>query len=209
MFKKRLLWQLYPYFLLIIFISVVGLAFYGSQSLRKFHLNQVAEDLKSRAHLIEKQISDNLTDKQFKEIDDLCKQIGQASSTRITIILPNGEVIADSDEIPSHMKNHADRPEFQGTLSQDLGNSIRFSETLGKRMMYLAIPLKQDGKVIGVIRTSVPVTAIDEALKSIYKKLFWAGVINRQNILSTGTLQLKYKKSKYLFSKTGLFPIME
>ena len=91
--------------------------------------------------------------------------------------MPNGEVIADSDEIPSHMKNHADRPEFQGALSQDLGNSIRFSETLGKRMMYLAIPLKQDGKVIAVARTSVPITAIDEALKSIYKKLFWAGVI--------------------------------
>ena len=177
MLKKRLLWQHYPYFLLIIFISVVGLAWFGSQSLREFHLNQVAEDLKSRAHLVEKQISDNLVDRNFKKIDDLCKQIGKASSTRITIILPDGAVIADSDKIPGHMKNHADRPEFQGALSQDLGDSIRFSETLGKMMMYLAIPIKQDGKVIGVTRTSVQVTTIDEALKSIYKKLFWVGVI--------------------------------
>ncbi len=177
MFKKRLLWQLYPSFLLIILISVVGVAWYASQSLRTFYLNQVAEDLKSRAHLIEKQISTNLTNRNFKEIDVFCKQIVAASSTRITVILPNGEVIADSDEIPGRMKNHADRPEFQDALGQDSGNSLRFSETLGKRMMYLAIPIKQDGKVLAVVRTSVPVTAIDEALKSIYKKLFWAGVI--------------------------------
>ena len=151
MFKKRLLWQLYPSFLLIIVISVVSVAWYGSQSLHEFHLNQIAEDLKSRAHFIEKQISTNLADRQFKEIDDLCKQIGEVSSTRITVILPNGEVAADSDEIPSKMKNHADRPEFQDALNQGLGNSLRFSETLGKKMMYLAIPLKQDEKVIAVV----------------------------------------------------------
>ena len=175
--KKRLLWQIYPSFLLIILISVVGVGWYGSQSIRKFHLNQVAEDLKSRAHLIEKQISTNLTNQNFKEVDDFCKQIVAASSTRITVILPNGEVIADSDEIPSRMKNHADRPEFQNALERGSGNSLRFSETLGKKMMYLAIPIKQEDKILAVIRTSVPVTAIDEALKSIYKKLFWAGLI--------------------------------
>jgi len=176
MLKKRLLWQLYPSFLLIIVISVVAVAWYGSQSLRKFHLNQVADDLKSRAHLIEKQISANLIAHSFEEIDDFCKQIANASSTRITVILPNGEVIADSDEVPSRMKNHADRPEFQDALEQDSGKSLRFSETLGKRMMYLAIPIKRDDKILAVVRTSVPITAIDEALKNIYKNLFWAAV---------------------------------
>ncbi len=176
MLKKRLLWQLYPSFLLIIVISVVGVGWYGSQSIRKFHLNQVADDLKSRAHLIEKQISVNLIAHGFKEIDDFCKQIVAASSTRITVILPNGEVIADSDETPSRMKNHSDRPEFQVALEQDSGKSLRFSETLGKRMMYLAVPIKQEDKVLAIVRTSVPVTAIDEALKNIYKNLFWAAV---------------------------------
>ncbi|MBN2455158.1 MAG: HAMP domain-containing protein [Sedimentisphaerales bacterium] len=177
MFKRRLLWQLYPSFLLIIFISVISVAWYGSQSLHKFYLNQVAEDLKYRAHLIEKQVLTNLGNQRFKEIDDFCKQIAAASSTRITVILPSGEVIADSDEVPGRMKNHADRPEFQAALEQGSGKSLRFSETLGKRMMYLAIPIRQDDKVLAVVRTSVPVTAIDEALKGIYKKLFWAGVI--------------------------------
>ena len=177
MYKKRLLWQLYPSFLLIIVISVVGVAWYASQSLHKFYLNDVADGLKSRAYLIEKQISANLTEHKFQEIDTLCKEIGDSSSTRITVILPNGEVIADSDEMPGNMRNHADRPEFKDALGQGSGNSIRFSETLGKKMMYQAIALKLNGEIQAVVRTSVPVTAIDEALKSIYVKLLWAGVI--------------------------------
>jgi two-component system phosphate regulon sensor histidine kinase PhoR len=177
MFKKRLLWQLYPSFLLIIVISVVGVAWYASQSLREFHLHQVAEDLKSRAHLIERQISSDLVGGGFKKIDSFCKQVAPASSTRITVILPNGEVAADSDEIPARMKNHADRPEFKEAVKHGFGSALRFSETLGKKMMYVAIPIKQDDKVLAVVRTSVPVTAIDEALTNIYSKLFWSGVV--------------------------------
>jgi len=175
--QKRLLWQLYPYFLLIIAISVVGVVWYGSQSLREFYLNQVAYNLKSQGQLVEIQISDELAGLKFKEIDDLCKKIGAVDSTRITVILPHGEVIADSDEISGRMKNHADRPEFQDALRHGIGNSVRVSETLGKRMMYLAIPVKQDGKVLAVIRTAVPITAIDEAIESMYQKLFLAGAI--------------------------------
>jgi len=177
MYKKRLLWQLYPSFLLIIVISVVGVAWYASQSLRKFYLNDVADGLKSRAYLIEKQISLYLTEQKFQDMDDLCKEIGNSSSTRITVILPDGEVIADSDEMPSNMRNHADRPEFKDALEQGSGNSIRPSETLGKKMMYQAIVLKHNDEIQAVVRTSVPVTAIDEALKNIYAKLLWAGII--------------------------------
>ena len=177
MYKKRLIWQLYPSFLLIIVISVVGVAWYASQSFRKFYLNDVADGLKSRAYLIEKQISTNLAEKKVQDIDNLCKEIGNLSSTRITVILPNGEVIADSDEKPGNMRNHADRPEFKDALEQGSGNSIRPSETLGKKMMYQAIALKQNDEIQAVVRTSVPITAIDEALKSIYAKLLWAGII--------------------------------
>lgn len=177
MLKKRLLWQLYPSFLLIIIISVIAVAWYASQSLSNFHLEHVQDDLVSRAYLIEKEISTGLADGNFAEIDDLCKQIGPASSTRITVILPDGEVIADSDEEPERMKNHADRPEFQKALKEGSGNSRRFSATLGKKMMYQAITIERNGKVEAVVRTSVPVSAIDEALTGIYSKLFWAGLI--------------------------------
>ncbi len=54
--KKRLLWQLYPSYLLITLIALVAVTLYATTSLRDFYLNQIASDLRSRAHLLEKQM---------------------------------------------------------------------------------------------------------------------------------------------------------
>ena len=177
MFRKRLLWQLYPWFLLIIVISVAGVAWYASQSIETFYLKQISKDLTSRAYLIEKQILTNLESENYHQLDDLCEQIGMTSSTRITIILPDGKVVADSDENPVQMENHIDRPEFQEALSNDWGSSLRSSDTLDIKMMYVAIPVRDNGNLQAMIRTSVPVTDINDALKSIYNKLLWAGSV--------------------------------
>ena len=177
MFKKRLLWQLYPSYLLLTVLAVLAVAWYTSHSLKKFYLNQIADDLESRAHLVQHQILPYLISSDFENVDALCKKTGPASSTRITIILPTGEVVGDSDEKVHRMENHADRPEFQKALNKDLGRSLRFSNTLGKNMMYLAVPIKQENKTIAVVRTSVPASAIDKELKQIYNKLLWAVLI--------------------------------
>jgi two-component system phosphate regulon sensor histidine kinase PhoR len=177
MFQRRLLWQLYPWFLLIIVISVASVAWYASQSIETFYLQQIREDLTSRARLVQEQVQDNLDSENHRAIDNLCKQIGKASSTRITVILPDGKVIADSDENPARMENHIDRPEIQDALAKDRGSYLRSSDTLGIKMMYLAIAVKQDNQIQAIIRTSVPVTDIKDTLGSIYQKLFWAGAV--------------------------------
>jgi two-component system phosphate regulon sensor histidine kinase PhoR len=172
--KNRLLLQIYPSFLLIIIISVVGVAWYGSHSLYKFHLRQTAENLRSRALLVEQQVAASLQRGSYMEVDRFCKQAAASGPTRMTVILPDGQVIADSDEIPAQMKNHADRPEFREAMQTGSGNAVRFSETLGKRMMYQAIPVTRNDQLLAVIRTSVSITAIDEAIESFYERLFWA-----------------------------------
>ena len=179
MFRKRLLWQLYPAFLLIIVISVSGVAWYSSHSFRTFYLNQVTENLRSHAHLIEDQISDYLTAQKFDQIDALCKRIGSVSSTRVTVILPGGKVIGESnpDVNVEDIGNHSYRPEVESAFKTGIGQHQRLSETLNKKMVYLAIAVKRDGEVIAIIRTSLSVVSIDETLKSIYERLFIAGAI--------------------------------
>ena len=179
MFIKRLLWQLYPYFLLIIIISVVGVSWYSSHSLRNFYLDHLTENLKSNCLLIEDPISEYLVDHKYEEINDLCKRIGSASSVRITVILPNGDVVGEScPEVKiQNVTNHSDRPEIDGALKNGIGKHERLSETLNKKMMYLALAVFNEGEVIGVIRSSVSVVSIDEALKTFYENLFVAGAI--------------------------------
>ncbi|HDZ69485.1 MAG TPA: HAMP domain-containing protein [Phycisphaerales bacterium] len=177
MLKKRLLWQLFPSYLLITVAALLAVTWYTSHSLRKFYHNQVANDLQARARLVEQQILPSLKKQSFQEIDSLCKKIGPISSTRITVILPDGEVIADSDKAVSKMENHADRPEFKQAIQKGSGRSLRFSNTLGTNMMYLALPVIEQNRILAVVRTSIPATAIDRQLKDIYKKIIWAGLV--------------------------------
>jgi two-component system phosphate regulon sensor histidine kinase PhoR len=169
--KKRLLWQLYPSYLLITIISLVAVTWYASESLKHFFLEQTAFDLKVRARLFEKQVLEHLDPLDEKVVDLLCKKIGKSAATRITIILPSGKVVGDSEKDPSRMDNHVDRPEFIDALNGPSGTSIRYSRTLEKDMMYVGIPIKKKNHILAVIRTSIPVNDIDLVLKSMKIKI--------------------------------------
>jgi two-component system phosphate regulon sensor histidine kinase PhoR len=144
---------------------------YLSQLLPKFYYDQVADDLQARAHLIEQQILPNLKANTFQGLDDMVKKLGASSCTRITIILHDGRVIADSDENPEIMDNHGDRPEIRQALEKGKGRFLRFSNTVKKRMMYLALPIHEKGKILAIIRTSSFAAAINENLRDIYNKI--------------------------------------
>ncbi|MCK4295658.1 MAG: HAMP domain-containing protein [Candidatus Marinimicrobia bacterium] len=176
--KKRLIWQIYPTYLLITLVSLTAIAWYSSLSLQKFYYRQVASDLEARAQLIEKQVLKSFSPVHAAYIDSLCKVLGRSSSTRVTIILPSGKVIGDSHEDPSVMDNHYNRPEIKDAIANsNVGTSIRFSNTLKENMMYLAIPVEQDGKLAGVIRTAMSITKIKQVLKGVYLNIFLGGVI--------------------------------
>ena len=157
--KKRLLWQLFPSYLLIILISLVAVTLYATTSLKNFYLDQIANDLQARAHLLEKQIFQLIGPMNADVIDALCKEIGKPSATRITVILPSGTVIGDSNDDPAGMDNHAMRPEVIEARKGLVGTSNRYSTTLEQKMMYVAIPLTDGENIMAVIRTSLPITA--------------------------------------------------
>ena len=174
--KKRLLRHLFPSYLLITLISLVAVTWFASSSIRNFFLEQTAEDLLTRARLLENQIPHFLGPLEARLIDAMCKEIGVSSATRITVILPTGHVIGDSDEDPTIMDNHALRPEVIEARKGNVGQTIRRSTTLQKRMMYVAIPLKDKEEIIAVIRAALPVNAIDQALKAIQIKIMLGGL---------------------------------
>jgi two-component system phosphate regulon sensor histidine kinase PhoR len=175
--RKKLLWKLYPVYLVIILSSIIIVGIYTSTTLKKFYLRKTAEDLEVRAHLIAREVAAALDKESQKSLDELSKTVGKETATRITLILPSGEVLGDSDEDPQKMENHAGRPEVKAAFIGKRGVSIRYSDTLRQEMMYVALPLEKDGEVVGVVRTSMPVSEIDATLGSINRKIALAGIL--------------------------------
>jgi len=175
--KKKLFWQLFPSYLLVVFIPILINSWYATKELKQCYLNQVKSDLKARAVLLEDNIKQHFYPLDSKYINSLCKKYGKSTKMRITVILPSGKVIADSDENPDFMNNHKNRPEIISAILGHTGNIIRYSKTLNKEMMYVAVPIPEKNKTIGVVRTSVPLLFVEKVLKSICYKIIIEGII--------------------------------
>jgi two-component system phosphate regulon sensor histidine kinase PhoR len=175
--RKRLIWQLFPAFLLVTLISLLAVTWYAAESWRQFYLQQTASDLETRARLMETQLRGAFSPAEGPGIDELCKHLGKIAGTRFTVILPAGKVLGDSEKDPARMDNHKDRPEIQEALKGRVGLSTRFSFTLGHDMMYVAVPLREQDRIVAVVRAALPMAAIAQALRSLYLRIAMGAVV--------------------------------
>jgi two-component system phosphate regulon sensor histidine kinase PhoR len=178
--KKRLFWQLFSTYLLITLTALAAVGWYSLNSLSEFHYDRIAIDLEVRARLVERLVLKRLTFKNLsaeniQSLNALSREVGKSTSMRVTLIDPKGHVLADSHEDSARMDNHANRPEIKNALLGNVGTSTRYSRTVKEHFFYLAIPVFQKGEILGVVRTSIPVTFIDNALHSIETRIAWAG----------------------------------
>jgi two-component system, OmpR family, phosphate regulon sensor histidine kinase PhoR len=173
----RLFWQLFLSFVALTIIVLMAAGWYFSRVLKEFHLEQLARDLTAQARLVEPQVAARFSIEHAEDLDALTKRLGRAADIRITLVLGSGAVLGDSLEMRVRMDNHAGRPEIAAALNGQIGIATRFSATAQNPMMYAAIPLsRDDGTVLGAVRTAIPVTAVDEALQGLGIRIFLAGM---------------------------------
>lgn len=97
---------------------------------------------------------------------------GSTEHIRITAILPNGKVLADSEADPATMEPHGDRKEIREALALGWGEDSRLSHTLSLRMSYLATRVGPAESPIGVIRVAMAQGTLDEQNR-INRRLLW------------------------------------
>jgi len=54
------------------------------------------------------------------------------------------------------MENHFNRPELQEARLKGKGKSIRFSQSIGVDMLYVAISMKSGSQITGYVRLARP-----------------------------------------------------
>ena len=174
--KKKLIWHIFPSFLIIILLSVSAVTSYTNYYFKDFFLKNAEKELTIQTTLLQQKFADILkTDQnQAGHIDEQCRDIGEKTGTRVTLILPSGIVVGDSFGDITSMENHMKRPEIMQALKRKKGVSIRFSSTLDQQMMYIALPVMQDKKMVAVVRTAVSVSAIDRQIKSVRNNILIA-----------------------------------
>ena len=176
--KKRLLWQIYPAFLIITALGLLLISLNVSTLLKNFYYGEKHTQLEKMANLGLSSMLAAIESGDSAQIQQLCSQMGTVSQIRYTVIDLNGKVLGDSDEVPEDMVNHFDRPEFQTALTGQVGSRVRSSETLSQEMMYVAVPVKNaNHDIVAVLRTSVATPELQAAMKSVYRDMIRYGLI--------------------------------
>jgi two-component system phosphate regulon sensor histidine kinase PhoR len=101
----------------------------------------------------------------------------QGERFRLTVIDASGLVVADSDVDPAAVDNHGDRPEVLAAKSLGLGSAVRRSGSLGRDLMYVAVPVSDpSGAVRGYVRTATSLAAVDTRLGALRRAIFGGAV---------------------------------
>jgi two-component system, OmpR family, phosphate regulon sensor histidine kinase PhoR len=157
----------------------LGLLLAGWLALRSFQdreLSQLEEALASQTGLAAVSIEPLLQADRVPtpRLQALTERLSRHASARVTLISPDGVVLADSDTADdgiARMDNHRTRPEVARALAGGRGTDMRLSATTGKHMFYLALPVQAGDRVIGVVRLALPITTIQGQIRDLQESL--------------------------------------
>ncbi|MBI9020152.1 MAG: HAMP domain-containing protein [Verrucomicrobia bacterium] len=177
MHPRRIFWQIYPSYLIVTLLSLTAVFLLSSSAISRFYHRQTAKSLNVQARFSEELVRARFDAQHIDELSRISETLGEKTPARITFILPDGTVAGDSDKAPDEMGNHRDRPEVKDALAGHTGQSIRYSNTLKKNMMYVAVPVHQNGNVMGVVRTSMPLTELDLVIDAVQRRIIIGGLV--------------------------------
>ncbi|HEX2658245.1 MAG TPA: HAMP domain-containing protein, partial [Polyangia bacterium] len=112
--------------------------------------------------------------------DPWADDAGQYAQLRVTVVRRDGTVVGDSEVAETGLatlENHRDRPEIAAALRGENGFSIRWSDTLRRRLVYVAMPLGPAAGVASVIRVAEPLARLEDAIARFHRTLIIAAAL--------------------------------
>ena len=89
------------------------------------------------------------------------------SPARVTIILADGTVLADTKENAEAAGNLLGRPEIRDALNEGVSGSMTLRLPDGEDVVYGTAPIQPNGSVIGVVRLEVPASVVQDDVNRI------------------------------------------
>jgi two-component system phosphate regulon sensor histidine kinase PhoR len=157
---------------LLIAATLVVLDFYLSRYTSRREVQSVEQRLEAEARILQAEAAEV----PLPRLEDWAHEASQRAGARVTIINPQGGVLADSHHDPETMENHANRPEIQAAYRSGVGSSIRHSRTINRDLCYLALRLNYQGEPGYVLRLALPLEDVDSSIAAVRWRILWASL---------------------------------
>lgn len=175
---KRLIWKIWIPSACCLLISFLLWTFYIYGTFDYYLRERQIKEVTNLLTFISPELQ-GLMNKEGDAVQHYCQTIKtQLGEGRITIILPDGKVIGDSDVRDyRQIEDHGNREEVQSALQHKTEIFIRRSRTLGMDMLYFAKVLEVNGKTIGILRYSTPFKNLRDEHAAFEKSIIYAACL--------------------------------
>ncbi len=166
-------------FVLLIGSSVLAAGLLMGNSYQKNHQAALRDHMIRELHVLNAAVPwpDKLNEAEASEyLQQQAQRFKEIAEMRITYIRLDGTVIGDSDHDPLTMNRHLDREEVREALASGTGSSVRYSDTLKERMMYVAIKVSgtEGESDSGIVRLAMSLGDIERSLDRMWLALISA-----------------------------------
>jgi two-component system phosphate regulon sensor histidine kinase PhoR len=172
--RIRLFWKLGLAYLFLLTAVLLAVDLYIARILRDDYLHAAVEQLDVLSKMA---LSRTPKFDDPRSVQEWTQWMA-GTGARITVIASDGTVLADTHEDPHKMENHAARPEIREAFSSGRGTIVRFSSTVRREMVNLAVRVEPGtGRPPVVVRLGWPLREIDEAHAGVRRQLWLASLL--------------------------------
>ena len=189
---RSIRWRIAVTYTLLTSGIIAGIFFYFYSQVRHNDFERLRRQLTTHALLQadDRELRAGLAEARWQAGDEALATLINARSgllgARVTLLLPDGTVLADSGPDSLLMDSQSNQPEFVDALANGTGHSSRFSRAFGFEMLYVAAAVmpQPDGRAsadaaliadpVGVLRVSMPLADVAARLSPLRERIIVA-----------------------------------
>ena len=134
---------------------------------------EVKNEASAQAVIVAANASGRMQD--LKELRRQARDSGRELGARVIVTNSNGVLLADSTDPTPARRSYASRPEIQAARAGRRAQGNRHSDTLGEDLLYTAVPVTNNGRVVGVVRVTQSLDAVHHRVRRAILALIGIG----------------------------------
>ena len=111
---------------------------------------------------------------QIAQVAAIAYAYSRSTGARVVIVDARGYAVVDTSARVTGVESFASRPEIRAALKGGYSTGERLSDTLGTRLLYVAVPIASGGTVHGAVRITYPTSTLDARIRRYW--LLLAGI---------------------------------
>ena len=166
---------------LVGFVAITSLAagLYLDHALEKFAVESIEARLASLGGVLHDEARE-VFKSGANAAQAFVARVSGPTGARVTLIATDGRVVGESERSAGELgslENHRDRPEVRAALQGRGGRDLRKSATVHAPLLYVALPVRDAGRVIGVLRLALPLSAVTTSYATLHQVMLAGGAV--------------------------------